>query len=281
MKYWTSDEEQFLKDNYDKFNIYELMQKLNRSMVSVRKKLYNLKLPWKKFTNDEMRQNLRRYVINEQFFKTWSNDMSYILGLWFADGYISRGGSRKTCYTFGISLHDNDSYLLWEILKKMQSDYILHESNTGGTCQNIHIYSKIIYDDIISLGGCERKSLTLTFPKNIPDDLLPDFIRGYFDGDGSVSYHSYWNAYRTTFTCGSEVFLKDLHSKLKIIDPNIQGQIAFHKNDFNGVYNLTFYKHDTLRFAKIIYKDPNDLYLVRKYDKFVNASKNINSEIIK
>ena len=39
----------------------------------------------------------------------------------------------------------------------------------------------------INLGGKEKKSLDCHFPK-VPNEYLRDFIRGYFDGDGSV-----WN----------------------------------------------------------------------------------------
>ena len=45
-----------------------------------------------------------------------------------------------------------------------------------------------LVSDIEKLGVVERKTLTLTFP-NLREDLIPHFIRGYFDGDGSVFLH--------------------------------------------------------------------------------------------
>jgi hypothetical protein len=41
--------------------------------------------------------------------------------------------------------------------------------------------------DLISLGCIPNKSLILTFPQNIPKNLVKHFIRGYFDGDGGLS----------------------------------------------------------------------------------------------
>jgi len=32
--------------------------------------------------------NKRRYLLNEKFFDKWSSEMAYILGFWFADGYM-------------------------------------------------------------------------------------------------------------------------------------------------------------------------------------------------
>lgn len=45
-------------------------------------------------------------------------------------------------------------------------------------------------DDLKQLGCIERKSLILKFPteEQVPFDLLHHFIRGYFDGDGSIFY---------------------------------------------------------------------------------------------
>lgn len=276
MNYWTTEQEQFLKDNCSKFNIYELEEQIQRSITSIRKKAYNLGLVWKEFTNDEIRQLHKRYLVNENFFKTWSNDMAYILGLWYADGHITKGGSQKSVYVFSIALHNDDSEILSQIMNKMNSTYKILQHSETVKCFKIN--SKTIYEDIVALGGCERKSLKLSFPKSIPDEFVPDFIRGYFDGDGCISYHSNMKAFRTTIVCGCKEFLEEFHNKLKILDSTLMGQISFQKNDHTGIYHLTFYKHDTLKFANIIYKNPQSLYLKRKYDGFEKAYKFIMGE---
>ena len=47
-----------------------------------------------------------------------------------------------------------------------------------------------MYNDLIKQGCVPRKSLILTFPNTnqVPENLINHFIRGYFDGDGSISY---------------------------------------------------------------------------------------------
>ena len=49
-----------------------------------------------------------------------------------------------------------------------------------------YVYGKHLKEQLDKLGVTQRKSLTLTFPDFLNDDLMPHFIRGYFDGDGSV-----------------------------------------------------------------------------------------------
>ena len=35
-----------------------------------------------------MMEDKRKYKVDDNFFKTWSSDMAYILGFWFTDGWI-------------------------------------------------------------------------------------------------------------------------------------------------------------------------------------------------
>jgi hypothetical protein len=46
--------------------------------------------------------------------------------------------------------------------------------------------SDIMCGDLINHGCHPRKSLNLKFPSDIPVYLVPHFVRGYFDGDGSA-----------------------------------------------------------------------------------------------
>jgi len=65
---------------------------------------------------------LRKYNINQDYFKTWSNNMSYILGFWFANGYIYNGRM------FDITLHKKDKYILKKIAEELQFEGNLYDS---------------------------------------------------------------------------------------------------------------------------------------------------------
>jgi intein-encoded DNA endonuclease-like protein len=43
--------------------------------------------------------------------------------------------------------------------------------------------------DLEKWGCVENKTFKLNFPDFISEELIPHFIRGYFDGDGSVFLH--------------------------------------------------------------------------------------------
>ena len=67
-------------------------------------------------------------------------------------------------------------------------------------------------NDLINQGCGKQKSLQLKPPKNIPEKYLYDFIRGFFDGDGSYHYHydNKSNRYRYSFeVVGSSPFIME------------------------------------------------------------------------
>lgn len=197
--------------------------------------------------------NARKYHINQDYFKTWSHNMAYILGLWFADGCIYGGKM------FDITLHTKDKYILKQIAKELQYEGSLYDSVDRQSAR-LNFSCVVIYNDIISLGGTERKSLTLTFPK-VPKEYLPDFIRGFFDGDGCIMRLKN-NRVNSAFTCGSRKFLEELHKILK----EEAGVVGGSYDD--SCYSLKFGKKDTLKIGEYLYKDNPELFLLRKRNKF-------------
>jgi len=117
--------------------------------------------------------------------------MAYVLGLWFADGYIDVKRN-----VFSICLHKNDQYLLKIILKEMELNTSLIQS---GNTMILKITSRTIVEDIQKLGGKSRKSLDVKFPM-VHQKYLNDFIRGLWDGDGCISNHKWrgYNYYRAS-----------------------------------------------------------------------------------
>jgi hypothetical protein len=218
---------------------------------------------WKDWLGYEERISSRRkYKVNHDFFKKWSYDMAYILGFWFADGWIRNN-------RFGIIQHKKDKYLLEQILKTMQSDNILHK-NRSSNCYSIEINSIEIVKDIKKLGGKERKSLDVKFPK-IPTKYLPDFIRGLWDGDGCISYSKTVGkeCYKSSYVCGSKDFVDTMFALLKMKIYGLNGII--YKNN-RGIFTIMFGKNDTIRLRDYIYgKGKSNIKLLRKFDKFNDA----------
>ena len=198
-------------------------------------------------------QNARKYNINQDYFKTWSRNMAYILGLWFADGCIYNGR------IFDITLHKKDKYILKKIAQELEYEGYLYDY-VDRQAARLNFSCKVIYDDLVNLGGVENKSLVLTFPK-IPDRYLSDFVRGYFDGDGCIMRLK-GNRINSAFTCGNKQFLIDL---LQILRE--QAQVEGGSFD-DSCMSLKFGKKDTLKIGQYMYRNSPELFLKRKREKF-------------
>lgn len=201
-------------------------------------------------------QNARKYKINQDYFKTWSSNMAYILGLWFADGCIYNG----KC--FDITLHSKDKYILKRVAKELAYEGPLYDY-VDRQAARLNFSCVVMYNDIVNLGGCENKSKTISFP-NVPKEYLADFIRGYFDGDGSVM-NLKDNRLNSAIASGSKEFLDKLLEILKA-EANIEG----------GSYDISsqsirFGKRDTIRLGQYIYKNNPELFLLRKKNKFIKG----------
>ena len=152
----------------------------------------------------------RKYHINENFFSEWNPVMAYVLGFWFADGYMRKEKSYRILFS------GKDKDILLKIRKAFYSDHPIR-LEVRSNCYFISFCSKKLYENLIKLGGLRCKSKIAAFPK-VPEKFLPDFIRGYFDGDGSVFFVKYIRTkdkrftkeLRTNFTSGSRQFLNNL-----------------------------------------------------------------------
>jgi len=212
------------------------------------------------------RSHDRKYVVNDDYFKTWSSNMAYILGFWFADGCMLDLDKkhRGNGYIFSITQHHKDRYILESFLKEMKSNYPLY---LKGSCYFFNINSKTIFEDVLRLGGEERKSLVCKFPL-IPNEYLCDFIRGLWDGDGCIYYNKQNKSYASTYVSGSKSFINELYRSLKKHIVNLGGYIQY---ESVNKYRLCFSKNDTIRLKKFMYQGilDNKLMLKRKYDLFL------------
>lgn len=235
--------EKFFDFQYSKNQIYSFCYRNNKKI--------------KKISDEEkskiQSQNARKWHINQDYFKSWSRNMAYILGFWFADGCIYNGKM------FDITAHKKDKYIIKKIAEELAyegpiCDYVDRQA------ARLNFSCVTIYQDLVNLGGVENKSLICKFPY-VPKEYLPDFIRGYFDGDGSV-YDVKGKRINCSFCCGSFDFLKTLWDLLKQ-EAGVEGGSYYAPN-----YSLKFGKRDSEKIAKYIYKNNPELFLLRKKNKF-------------
>ncbi len=129
----------------------------------------------------------RTYTLNDYYFSDInSQEKAYILGLLAADGYVGNHNE------FIISSKDKD--ILEKIRKEMNISKDLSLGSKGGFENSgrnfeIRLSSKFLVNDLNNLGFYPNKSLTFNTIPNINSDLKRHFLRGYFDGDGSITHY--------------------------------------------------------------------------------------------
>jgi intein-encoded DNA endonuclease-like protein len=125
-----------------------------------------------------------------------------------------------------------------------------------------------MFEDLLKLGMTPQKSRTLEFP-DVPTKYLRHFVRGYFDGDGNVYLHEYQRKDRklkvsrslsSGFTCGSKVFLEQLHKNLKQFGFLHGGSLHYR----SGAYRLYYSSIDSCKLYDFMYNDQDTLFLGRK-----------------
>ena len=165
-----------------------------------------------KTTRDTLSRHLKKAgysVINHQnktkfnenvFDEINTEEKAYWLGFIFADGYIDSSPLlpvKKSRYAFEVSLKGNDIEHLNKFNKFME-----HNKNNVKLgevrCNNKiitrcrwGIVNKHLWERLNELGCIPNKSTILSFPNKTifeSDSLIISFIRGYFDGDGCLSY---------------------------------------------------------------------------------------------
>jgi intein-encoded DNA endonuclease-like protein len=217
--------------------------------------------------------------INKDFFKVWSHDMAYVLGFFAADGYITH--NKRGALFWGIQITDKELlFIMRDILGSDHTINIRIRSGNENTLYRLQIGSKEMVEDLAQLGFFARKTNNIQIPV-MHKKYLPDFIRGYFDGDGNV-WSGYMNKNRekwtktilVAFTSNSEDFLVSLHDHLK--SNGIKGgSVRMIKNKKS--YRLTLSTTDSLKIFKIMYTRDTPLQLLRKKVVFERFIENMRS----
>ena len=135
----------------------------------------------------------RKYPINEDFFdKIDTEEKAYFLGFLYADGCNQMANYWATV----ISLDIIDIEILYHFSKLIYKDEntakeqvkISNREHEGkGIEARLSINSKHICQQMQKLGCVSRKTFILEYPNWMPENLHRHFIRGYFDGDGTIN----------------------------------------------------------------------------------------------
>lgn len=217
----------------------------------------------------------RKHYFNEKYFEEIdTEDKAYWLGFLYADGNVSYGkdqyGNKKGC-TVELTLAEQDKNHLYKFLKCLDADNnyplkkrIVKLNEKEFISYRLSLNSVVLGNDLENLGCIPHKSLILRRP-NIAKHLIRHFVRGYFDGDGCVSFNR---------ELGNSIYTilgtKDILSFIKS-ESGISNKISIRQVKRNNEYKQ-FYEFSIsgikskIIFHNYIYKDAN-IFLDRKFEK--------------
>ena len=127
------------------------------------------------------------------------------------------------------------------------------------------------------LGITKNKSLIVKFPE-VPDKFLSHFIRGVFDGDGSVFFDPKCkkSPLGVNFTSGSKEFMTTLESRLHS-HAGVSKRTIYELNRKNTSYSIKYRHKDSLKFFDYIYAGTDEsMWLERKRQKFLEGMRSDN-----
>jgi len=128
------------------------------------------------------KQNQQLGLKKNIFSKIDTEEKAYWLGFLYADGYVSPTGNK-----INLTLKESDKTHIENFKKFLGSDCkITYRSKLNA--YRLSIRCKQISQDLISLGCVPNKTWSINSIPNIPKNLKIDFIRGYFDGDGCITF---------------------------------------------------------------------------------------------
>ncbi len=196
--------------------------------------------------------------------------MSYVLGFIGADGNICHSGRAHTLH---IACDDKDIIEKIKLILNYEGSTYQKARGNGKISYSLRICDQTIFEDLKKLGVTERKSLTFT-PKKIPKSLVRHFIRGYFDGDGSVYLRSprYKSKLVVDFYTASKPMSKFLYRQLrKVLKDSLKGKVLVTlTNQKNPYYRINLGHKSSSKIFNYMYKDVN-LFMERKHKKFIEG----------
>lgn len=198
---------------------------------------------------------------------------------WMIGWILSDGGVYNNRLTISLSSVDK------EVMEKFKNtinfkgkirDSIINKGDKIIYKSSISIYNKQLIEDLKKYGIVPNKSLIVEFPINIEWKNIRHFIRGYFEGDGSVKYNKNRNCLCINFK-GTEKFLRKLKFKLRSC---IEVKGCIYKDSRSNIFNYEITgNRSAVNFLNFIYSDiSEENRLERKYNRAIELYNIVNNK---
>lgn len=244
----------------------EVAEMFGLSLLTVQKIVKNAGLKLNK-----SRVNMSKISLDLNYFNQIDDPRkAYWLGFIAADGSINKTNAKLTFNIKDLEILEkfkNDVKSGHKLVKTERFDKRTNKTYIGYSLQ---VTNAIFVGNIIKWGITNQKTDVLAFP-NIKEEYYSYFIAGLFDGDGSV----YIRNVETHQQIGCNListkevleFIQEyLFQKFNMSKTTLQ-KISKNKTNVWKCY----WQKDTKKFLNFIYSGDKDVYLSRKYDKYLEC----------
>lgn len=214
-------------------------------------------------------------TLNVDYFQNIDTpNKAYVLGFIMADGCIMKTSKQqKKDNRLYIGISEKDKNILEFIKEELNSQcdivqYVNKNSYSSNPKVKLYINSQKVCHDLKNLGVTRNKTGKECIPPQIINsEFLFDFLKGFFDGDGSVvNSYKKWSYFSF---CSCFEMINQISVELKKV--GFTGALTPHKDKrHDDVYGLQITtKHDVLLLYRLFYENSKSYSLKRKMDKVI------------
>lgn len=251
-------------------------KKAKCSIYMVKKFLKEQNIKIRNYSEATIESNKNRAKrVNHNYFKNENHNMAWLLGYLAADGCIS-----------GNSIIINISTVDKEILEKIRKEVEIEReikdriNLKGFPVSRLEWTSEEQVRDLSKYNIIPRKTYNLKPPYLLDKRYHIDYIRGYFDGDGSINLIKNSNGrgngnlrWQVGGTQKEVInFIADTFEEYGI--PKTSLQVQYFNKQSLPFYSIQYSSVSTRKIYNILYTD-NGLYLKRKKDHYEEIMKKV------
>lgn len=207
-----------------------------------------------------------KHSLNQDFFDSMTNEAAWVLGVLATDGHLYES---RNLYRAALSMCDKD------VIEKIKcclecSSPIRVKRRKGKNHKDQYSLDFSLYNTskIIKYIPSGHKTWIVPFP-DIAPRFTPHFIRGCWDGDGSIIFRKRNNKeyLRMSFVSGSSNLINGISKALKeylglIVTPN--------KN--KNIMCIDIGHQKSMVLGEWLYKDSEGIRMERKYENYLLGS---------
>ena len=259
---WTDEQVTYIINKYlnENYTILKIATEFGCSAPTIRTLLRKNKIT--------LKGNKQGYPRDSFYFSNIdTEEKAYWLGFLYADGCVHSSNNE-----ISINITDKDHVEKFKKAIRAKNHKIGKTEDkrfkNAKPLYHFSIKDAQLHSDLIKWGCIPNKSLKIEKIPNIPRDYTSHFIRGYFDGDGSLHYLKGSNNYRISFI-GTKSFLQDIQKELEV------QKISLGYGSAGKAYTLQIAgRKQVIKILKFLYSNSSDSNrLNRKYKIYQDCLK--------